>query len=42
MDSIGVTVMPAGLVELASRSGRKVAEAAAPYLQPTLFDDLNG
>lgn len=42
MDSIGVTVMPADLVELASRSGRKVAEAAAPYLQPTLFDDLNG
>lgn len=41
-DSIGVAVTPVDLIELASRSGRKVAEAAAPYLQPTLFGDLNG
>jgi predicted Rossmann fold nucleotide-binding protein DprA/Smf involved in DNA uptake len=41
MDLIGVAVKPADLVELASRSGRKVADAAAPYLQSTLFDDLS-
>ncbi len=41
-DSIGVAVTPADLIGLASRSRRKVAEAAAPYLQPTLFDDLIG
>lgn len=40
--SIGATVSPAELVEVGARSGRKVAEPAAPYLQPTLFDDLNG
>ena len=40
-ESFGVAVKPADLVELASRSGRKVADAAAPYLQSTLFDDLS-
>lgn len=37
--SIGATISPSDLVALAARSGRKVAEPAAPYLQPTLFDD---
>lgn len=41
-DSIGESLKPADLINLASRSGRKVAEAAAPYQQPTLFEDLNG
>jgi hypothetical protein len=31
--------MPADLVELASRSGRTVAESAAVYQQAKLFDD---
>ncbi len=41
-DWIGPALKPADLIGLASRSGRKVAEAAAPYEQPTLFEDLNG
>jgi len=41
-DSIGGALKPADLIDLASRSGRKVAEAAAPYQQSTLFEDLNG
>jgi hypothetical protein len=38
--SIGEAIIAAELVAIAARSGRKVAEAAAPYEQTELFDDL--
>ena len=40
--SIGATISSSDLVALASRSGRKVAEPAAPYLQQEMFDHLKG
>jgi len=38
--SIGEAISAAELVAIAARSGRKVAEAATPYEQAALFDDL--
>jgi len=40
--SIGEALSAAELVAIAARSGRKVAESAAPYEQAELFDDLKG